>query len=130
MRIASPCRWSRNRFTKHLIRRVRSGHGHGCGGETAAKRGHLRNILAYASAWMTQRHRHSGIDTFERRRVIADIEYLLARENAFHVLAAGYLSEQPSLAVVDGDADFAEQVGGRAQGGQCLCDLAQTRYRV
>lgn len=44
---------------------------------------------------MTQRHRHSGIDAFERRRVIADIEYLLSRENAFHVLAAATCPNNP-----------------------------------
>src|ERR1700681_2046436 len=107
-----------------------SGHGRGRGGETATKLGDLCNILAYATTRITQRHRHSGIDTFEDRRIVADIEYLLAGENAFHVLPADHPPEQSSLAVVDGDADFAEYVGGRAQGRQRLCDLAQARYRI
>src|ERR1700730_7061597 len=128
MRIASPCRWPRNWLPKYPTKSFASGTG--CGGEAVAKRGHLRNILAYATAWMTERHRHSGIDAFKSRRVIADIEDLLTRQNACHMLAASHPSEQASLAVVDGDADFADPVGGRAQGRQRLCDLAQTWYRV
>ena len=107
-----------------------SGHGRGWGGETAAKLGDFCNILAYATARITQRHRHSGVDTSEDRRIMADIEYLLAGENAFHVLPTGHPSEQSSLAVVDSDADFAENVSGRAQGRQCLCDLAKPRYGI
>src|ERR1700681_1549069 len=111
---SQPRRRPKTGFPKQPKKSGVSGHGRGWGGETATKLGDLCNILAYATARPSQRHRHSGIDTFEDRRIIADIKYLLAGENAFHVLPAGHLSEQPSLAVVDGNAELAEYVGGRA----------------
>src|SRR5262249_4128475 len=86
--------------------------------DAGAESGERRDVLADHAVGSVQRHRHAGIDAFQRHRLFADIEDLLASQRALDMVTTYDASEHPPLAAIDRNRDAARRVRRVSDGGE------------
>src|SRR6266566_699538 len=74
--------------------------------ELAAKRDDRTGVFANIAARTSEGYRHTHVDAFQRRGVVAHIEHFFFRKHAVHVLAVGDTSEHSGGAAIERNHDL------------------------